>query len=90
MALRLVSTGDANVGCAGDANNANNANNANDANDANDDPRDPALYRNGLSSARAALRAGMARRHEREAAAASDFGGGSTDDPVRTEGDHDA
>lgn len=32
------------------------------------DPRDPELYRSGLSSARAALRAGVARRHEREVA----------------------
>ena len=30
------------------------------------DPRDPTLYRTGLSSARAALRDGVARRHERE------------------------
>lgn len=30
------------------------------------DPRDPSLYRSGLSSARAELRRGVARRHERE------------------------
>jgi hypothetical protein len=30
------------------------------------DPRDPSLYRSGLASARAALRQGVARRHDRE------------------------
>ena len=31
-----------------------------------DDPRDPQLYRTGIASARAALREGVARRHDRD------------------------
>ena len=34
--------------------------------DTTDDPRDPQLYRNGIASARAALREGVARRHDRD------------------------
>ena len=39
------------------------------------DPRDPALFRSGLSSARAALRDGRARQHARAAADADDHDG---------------
>ncbi len=42
-----------------------------------DDPRDPQLYRAGLSSAREALRAGVARRHERRVADGSDGSDGA-------------
>jgi hypothetical protein len=43
------------------------------------DPRDPALYRSGLSSARAALRDGRARQHARAAAEDDHDPGGDPD-----------